>query len=641
MKETPGLLYRDELKLGIDELQWLQAENDQQSRRQRMAMMRTPGLVVPRVSSGDLGQQWRVFGGNGVTAVTIRAVSAAPFYDLWPDIALAIDNEGYFIALMSNGSVDVPNDDTWYTITMTRADQQEEEGTLSCTAGSANVAGVGTQFTRFSGKTTDAYGRGTLIRIAAGANAGTYEVDTVTSDTAMTLTSTTPALEAGRQFYVAGDYAISTPADPDIHLFARPVFTRSALTREVAEGTYVLADVKRNDAGAPDIKVIDRRKENLWRSYMAQASAFHAARFIPSVAINVEAATVVSALTHNIRTSTTAIDGSIAPYYDSSAVTANNFIAAVEDSGTGNIYSVTFAGPTAWNTPVNVTAGTDPSIVSFPEGSDVTHALYYIDANVLYVRRSADNGVTWSGATTALDPTLVDAADTCASPCAILSSTRRVLIAVSYFDNSAGRTEIRYVFSDDYGATHDIDAGSGYETQFQTAATTYTRPCIAQDELGRIWIAAERSATIYMGTINDKNMVYDNSGPDPTPTQVVGLVAFYESVRDPALWISPDGQVVCAYAAYDLGTTTSQLRAAVIGYGYGRASAVGFECIADHLLATLDTGLGADQEMGVALAQGRSGHVLVGFVNTNNNDYYALEFSPAMLPLMNSGPLHD
>jgi len=561
---SPGLKPKFELKIGIDELQWAQAEVWLRERFLRRAFQQTPGLFLPPAPGGGPDTQWEVSYNLGTDVVSVSAAGTL-WEDSGPPVALAVDSDGKLWRLEAQAAITIPNDNTWYTVVATRAEVQTETGSITITSGSAVVTGTGTDFTRFSGKTSSGFGRGTRIWIAAGdsagGNGGIYEIDTVTSATSVTLTTVPPGTtETITRWKVAGDFLSTVPADPSIHDFEKVVVSTVARTTIPASGAFILADVKRNNAGSPKVKVIDRRQSN---ELCAVPEAF-GCWMAPEIIFDTSSPWTAAAMRRDpmYGSSTSGLSASIAGLRDN----GEELIAVIVD-GTNIELAIRENDGVGWTAggPV-VTGATDPNaaIVQVPEISGFTHVVVFVDGNSLYYASSSNQGTTWGAATLILDPTTNDAADEVRTCTAILLQNNRLLVVLSYYDDSgasgAGQERMVAVYSDDYGATWSTNSNVGYnvvQIQSVVGAPTFdniTRPALYQAKDGIIYLAFDvddteiqviRSADatgIGWGALT----VQPNGYTCPT---ITGW-----AFRDPAIWVDPGGCVVVLMSGYNSGT---------------------------------------------------------------------------------------
>lgn len=648
MPASDGLLYLKELLLGADELQWLQVSNDERQRKVRRAMMLTDGLVVARRTDGSLETNWLVHDDDDDGTITVAV--AAEQSDL-PEYAVLVDDEGY-VAYYDRDHEDItlPNNDTWYTITAETVATQYEEGTLSLTAGSAVINGTNTHFLLFSGKTSSGFGRGTKIRIdaadSAAGNAGTYEIDQVVSDTQIILTAAIPGgNETVARFTVAGNFLTTIPADPDIHQRRVIRIQRNAggILREPPSGVYPLADVKRNDAGSPRVKFIDRREQRMYRSA------------VPWGLRTSQVTTVMPQSNHDLTggapftalldygfgrlATTNAVANAVCPCIGSGS--PNRTLLLTEDGGT--IYAARnddpFGAMSMLYIPTGGTfVGAQPALARLPPASGFTHVCCYIDGGILQARQTQNDGTAWGGAVTVLDPTANDPADTCSWPSVIRLLNGRLLVAVEYFDNSAGRSYVVGAISDDHGATWDTNGGTGYVIKTVPGpvppAADIGRPSLGQSADGKIWCAYTVNGNDIGLTSSDDRTGTWTGLLSPTSDIVVEDNGYFDTVNSPALWVSPDGQPIIFFQGYRLATTHSYVCYAAIGYQRETAYV-----LHQRLLFDNDTALGAAQDLGLAVCQDNGGTLTFAWVYTPSatDDTYVSRLVPVSMPFQSGG----
>jgi hypothetical protein len=246
-----GLDYLAELMLGVDEMQWLQAEY-QLARRggAYQAFGNQRGLLAARLLGGAITTEWKVSVNGGTGAITVQPTDGQARLAMLGDV-------GGIVPSFNEGDLPtVPNDGTWYTLVVEPTLDTVEQGKLQITGGSTTITGTGTMFTRLTGYTDGGYDRGTLIHIPSGINAGDYEVDEIVDDEELRVRVAPSTTEADVEWSVAGRFAVTTPADPRIHRTPRLTWSLVARTVSPADGVFAVADVKRT-AGVAE--VIDRR----------------------------------------------------------------------------------------------------------------------------------------------------------------------------------------------------------------------------------------------------------------------------------------------------------------------------------------------------------------------------------------------
>lgn len=649
MPDSDGLLYKKNLKIGVDELQWLQNTTGRAERGFRVASMLTYGLVLGRYPDGSLEDQWSLSDDDDDGSVTIKIASSLgdrPIY------AAMVDDNGYVAVadVDMNEVLTLPNDNTWHTITARAAATQHEPGSILVTIGSATVIGTDTHFNLLSGKTSSGFGRGSKLRIdaadSAAGNAGEYEIDTIVSDTELTLVTAVPGgTETIARWTIAGDFLSPAPADHDIHQRRAVLIERqTGIQREPAAGTIPLYDVKRNDAaGPPKVKFIDRRAQRMYRMAIpeglrsASVTALHVQQdydlsggppFTALLKYGIAALGAVSVVAN-----------AVCPTLGSNGE-PNRTMLAYEDGGT-----ITFARD---DDPVHFTmvyiptgatfAGAQPALVRLPPASGFSHLVCYIEGGILKAKRSSDSGTTWGAAITVLDPTANDPLDTCSWPSVIRLLNGRLLVAVQYDDNSGGDTYVVACFSDDHGATWDTNTGIGYEVVHITTPGPQDagRPSLGQSADGHIWCAYTVDTTD-IGLIRSTEPLGDFSDMGLTNNSahiVVERGTYFDNVNTPALWISPDGHPVIVYHGFRLGTTSSYLVYACIGYQADVAYVLD-----QQQLWKNDNGVAVPLDLGIAICQDNGGPITMAWISTPTvaNDTYVTKLLPASMPIQYGG----
>lgn len=494
-----GLKYKasvgSKLLLGMDEMDWIQYEYDEYSRRRNLAMLRRTGLVIPRHSLGWLQDHWKVAedpANPGYLVVGSAAIGQQ----------VAVDDSGYAIVVEGlhrpytatpprTLALAVPNDGVWYTLVMRVAFDPYERGTVDFSS-DVNLAGTDTDFQRYSGS-AEGGAHGTYIRIDAadnailgaynptGLGAGIYELSSVTTPTAAVLTFAAPATVAGVPFTVAGSYA-SAPAVGlrDVHRRVVPEFEIVARTRLPAAGDIVLADV-RQSAGI--VTVVDRRDNSLAYFVSDNSKVLYP---VPVIVDNSGSLTFQSVL-YNGSGPTWHTGLSVTP-----TSTAALLLGSAEDGG--GVYCRSYDPTTeALVAPVTiVAAGSEVHILRVPTtGGLYKHLAFYRVAKVVYMKVSTDDGATWSGATTVVDTTADPGGDYIMLICdVILLRDQRVAVACNY--SSTGTSgDVRVVVCDDAcdnNATYtwDTNATFGYSI---SASTGTVGAAICQDPVtGNVWV---------------------------------------------------------------------------------------------------------------------------------------------------------
>lgn len=525
-----GLRFLAEQLLGFDELSWAQDERDERLNWLRLGMAHECGWVGEYVGPG-LNFGWEVHdSGSGVLAIRTssggvsllrdltRADSTRPF--------IGVDRRGRVLEILAGELLDadgepitVPNDGVWRTLIARYATRTHEPGTLELTGSSTTVTGTGTQFTRYSDSTDP---QPTLLRIDADdtseGNEGTYQIATITSDTALELVSAPPTDESDVKFRVKAQFFSGDPADPDAHNNAHVTWELVTRTTTRPTDTLVAYDVRRSGG---TVTTIDRRRASLYRQITADTRCFALtpAQWIANFAIDPapagDADSVllpyhrITYVNNDADASTGVIGLALAPASTGSHTTglasdqpSGMLLAGLYDDGSANrtiqishytqVSDESINQVGAWDHPDGGSAVTiaaagllDVAVIALPADSGNTHALFYVDTNGSVIQRtSTDQGATWSGATTIWNPA---GAEQVSRVAAVLTRMNRVVLVGAY---STGN-RIRAIMSDDLCATWDNNSQAGYGYSGSTASTDVA---ICEDDRGNLWtVSAEGS----------------------------------------------------------------------------------------------------------------------------------------------------
>lgn len=594
-RDTNGLKYKRNLKLGMDELQWMQDEADERRRMAVLGMAAEPGWYGAFWPHGQAALGWTITdpATNGILRLQLssagnpfgplrRRSSIATFVGAAPNgRPVELDTEdNTTLRDVDDEFITVPDDGVWYTLCAVPVLQSRAPGRLTMTAGSAVVVGVRTDFTRF-GDSTDI--RATRFRISAAdgdtgaGNEGTYRFDTITDATTATLDRPAVNDETGVHFRVIGDYLGSVPADPDIHSVIMTVWELRARTVTPPADALIAFDVMRDTGVQAAAFIIDRRHAMLYRPIHTQ----HNRRYSLQPVIDVEGATPWLAIQ---KTRNVVLDGAIdvqncclAPASagadtQQGALTGDQTgcmlaVVSVDIGATFNLRVreyVPWASP-VWRNPngggsvsinASITLAEDhqSALVCLPSGSGWTHAFFLTDAaGEVQMYRSTNNGATWDSPVGIWDPDANAAGDVASHLSAILTRTGRLIVVTNYTPVATGDGTIRYVFSDDYGDTWDTnsDAGTGI---VQTAGEDLTHPCIVEDDEGNLWTSFTRG---------DHTRLVRGAGlHNPTPdseTPTGGFAVTSAKTSDTrgkaSLVAAPDGTIVVIYQDVVNGVT--------------------------------------------------------------------------------------
>lgn len=603
MQDTPGINpTANDLQFGFDELSWTRDNINERDAWARLGMAAEAGWVGEWVG-GNLAFGWEVYdAGSGVLAVRSTGSDGTPLYysRVRPNTArplLGVDRAGRVLEIPPDSELlddaDAPvsalNDGVWYTLTASYRVRSREPGTLSITGGSTTITGVGTQFTRYRDGTATA-GQPTILRIATddtgAGNEGSYVIDEIIDDEELTVLVAPPATETGVEFRVKGRFNSGEPADPDIHL--NPVVAWELVTRTTTRPTTALIayDVRRSGGV---VTLIDRRRANVYRRLdgkerscaLLPAGLYYdngnAAGGLADDTMLQQEVHLAASLAGPTATSVTTVGISVAPCAVGSELAglatdqpvgmmaailwndgATRYIQIRHYSPLGYTSGTTYrGGGGAWDDPdagSTVNANTevgmlDVSLVALPAGSGNTHVLYYVtSAGVLKARLTTDNGATWAAATTVVTPS---GGATISRVSAILTRLNRIVIACAW---STGN-RIRYVYSDDLGATYSINASSGYSSSSAGVAAVDVSVCQTCD--GNLWTVAAVADTnglrLYRGASESDPLpdaAEQTSGWKVGPDYTTPSVEHLEAVP------MPDGTIGVVYT--DAGTDTGR-----------------------------------------------------------------------------------
>jgi hypothetical protein len=540
---------------------------------------------------------WEVYdSGSGVLAVRSSNAGSLSFGRTRANTArphVGMDRAGRILEIppgtellsSSDTAVTVPDDGVWYTLTASFRVRAREPGTLSLTAGSTTITGVGTQFTRYRDSTATA-GVPTKIRVASSdtvsGNEATYTIDTIVSDTELTVTVAPVASETSVDFRIEGHFFLrSVPADPDAH--NNPVVAWALATRTTTRPTTALIayDVKRSGGVCT---FIDRRHANLYRELDGRnrvvalvPSTFKFTNVDPTpgpgdpdaaALQRYESVTVTTAAGADAQMTAMAF-APCAVGSHLSGLAADQpvgmMLATLWDNGTNRSARIWHytphaiangATPSAGNlddpdngsavNPVSAVSGVqDVALLAVPTNSGNTHLLFYVDSSgLLQLKKSTDNGAAWGSATAIWDPT---STDTLSKVSACLTRMGRIVVAAAY---STGN-RIRYIYSDDYGTTWDTNTSAGYSSSVMGEAATDL--AVVEDDLGNLWTIAAVSST------NDVRIYRGQAEGNPLPDsseQSAGWKGIENgSITRIDAFPTPDGTVgvICADTA-DNGT---------------------------------------------------------------------------------------
>lgn len=635
---SPGLLHQPTLEMGFLELEYLQADHHRRNRLARLLNMSEPGFLARWAGNSPLPDfGWTVEdpAGDGVLKIKTYADASTAMdpAGAWTDPdsgeshprkAGFVDHEGRVVEIPQIDGFDigvsVPNDGTARVLVVAASTVQTLPGTIAVD-GSTTVIGTNTRFTEHLIGVSDSdnpTGRGSKIRIAGSSNGndGLLVVDEVVSDTEITLvTAPVGTSESGLSYRLAGNF-YTTPATAAGYDIANRLTAAFSLEDDVVgskttDGLVAFRIVR--TGGTTTIS--DRRVGQLWQPFRNEPRGYFPigvprAGFLPSgdqAFGNVSGADEY--VQHNwiaepddtsnaARCSAAMISPGLSALVAYST-TAGNIEAAVVpmlSSGLGTV------GPSQV-TVDSSTGAAGCALMAFPEGDpgSRTHAVFYILSGTVVMRTTTDNGATWTGTTTIWNPPAVDSGDTVAEPAVLLTLDGRIIVAGVYTDDSGNYDSLRWIFSDDLGATWDTNSHAGYtlvEDDTDTSGWRPHDPSMAQDGLGNIFTAYARYP---FGNNDTEIRVFRGIGPnDPTPArnkagtqydeeasllsgdyagEVVSPANDFDSTgydflwKTPAIWAAPDGGLLVFYSGATTGQSPNQVVTACSSVMWSRSLA--------------------------------------------------------------------
>lgn len=498
------------LKLGFDEMQWMQgkmARMREMAMRARISENRSTGnlgfegLFLVHEDGGELDTVWELHDDDADGTVNLRSRNVNSQN---ADLAYAVTETGDIVEYNQDDAnpntvpeLALTNDGTWRTIEIAFELSNYAPGRIALTGASAALGGAdGADFTRFSGFTSDpGIGRGTKIRILAAdssnGNEGDYEIDTVTDANTATLTGNAlGTTESDLPFLIIGDYFGSTPASPYLHQRLVPVLYEVTRTRTPsAAGRIIIADAKRSGAA---VTIIDRR----WASRVREVLTRTPVRIFPATnMVGSDLDDLVAKMYNSAFTAPTThyIWPALAPCREA-GVEGNLLMVCKDTSGTKfrefdhRTYTWQNPGGGAAVTLIDSSDGNNLAITDMPAGSGYTHVYFHININVVNMRTTGDNGQTWSGKIAIWDAPAVDAADQLIAVACEMTRDHRLIVAGTYYDDSAGTYNIKYIYSDDYGTTWSTNTNFGTDlVNDGGGGVAYVVDDIAEAADGTIW----------------------------------------------------------------------------------------------------------------------------------------------------------
>ena len=483
MKTSIGINWQYGLMVNMSELAFAAFMEPELQRQVLRARMAEPGLVLNPAGCGNMGLAWRV---EQVTAggdLLIRVDRGVPWAGepvlagvMSDGQAFAIEVDSALASYLQLTDITVPDDGVWRTLTVTRATTKYEPGIATFTASSATVTGVGTYFTRLTGRTMDGatvLTPGDKIYVTSGANAGeVYEIDNVVSDTEIELTAVAIA-DQDAAIVVAGTYYLNdVPTDPQAHV--NPSYTielQSGVVMPSPSEYLILADVMLSSGTNPKIQIIDRRSANMFRLKPDARAMMRTATLAVSMSVASCNSTTVTEPTYyqQMVAETRFAFGNPGGSYEVSWVSiapASNGVDVLAVSSAYGDYLLArtyAANTTTWSGSVQPDSSGDINAAHLqllPPQSGNTHTLVYLvnTGTTIYQRRTPDDGATWSSQSAIInDADIIDAP----TP-VILTRSGRMWVFYAFNDGSTFYG-IRAVYSDTYGDSWNTNSGQGYE----------------------------------------------------------------------------------------------------------------------------------------------------------------------------------
>jgi hypothetical protein len=493
----------------------------------------------------------------------------------------------------------VPDDGVWYTVTLRRLTSQKGPGTVAVTTGSKVVLGTDTTFARYMGKNDpgNPTARGMLFRIDAAdtgaGNEGTYEIDTVDSDTQITLIDPINGTdESGIEYRIAGEFLGTVPSDPDIHTRIRFNWVLQARTVGQKYGgasanRIIVADVMRDTGIRNSTFIVPRRHSQLFRRMDQQeVKRGYYPVMVSQANTRFDAESDWIADATNLRMGWRHLDGIVgqdvetvsAAWSDSRAT-----ILVVCGGAAGDIVSYKVAANDRGDVPQasrsnyltvdNAGTAFDPFVLANPSGHGgsgatafASHLLFYTKTGSIRMRKTLTGGNTWEAEATIWNAPLVDASHSLHHPTALLTVDNRIIVAATYDNNGTGGRSIRWIYSDDFGETWTTNSDAGVISVDETspASAFAQRPSLSQDDNGVIFLAYERSVgggdyvtstaitiglakSIDPNGLSAANLVLANGAVEGVIDTAFGVAEFYP--RKPSVWAAPNGTCLVFYSS--------------------------------------------------------------------------------------------
>ena len=484
MKISTGINWQYGLMVNMSELAFAAFMEPELQRQVLRARMAEPGLVLNPAGCGNMGLAWRL---EQVTAggdLLIRVDKGVPWAGNPVIAGVMSDGEAFAIEIdlalanyLQLSDITVPDDGVWRTLTVTRATTKYEPGIATFTASSLTVTGVGTYFTRLSGRTMDGatvLTPGDKIYVTSGANAGqTYEVDNVVSDTEIELTAIAIA-DQDAAIVVAGTYYQNdVPTDPQAH--NNPSYTielQSGVVMPDPSEYLIIADVMLSSGTNPKIQIIDRRMANMLRmkpdarAMMRSATLAVSMSVAPCNSTTVTEPTYYQEMVAETRQAFPDPGGGYAGVFWTSLAPASNGVdvLAVSTAFGDYLRARTYtASTTVWSGSVQPDSSGDVKAAHLqllPPQSGNTHSLVYqvFSGTTIYQRRTPDDGATWSS-----QSAIINDADIIDAPTPVILTRSGRMWVFYAFNDGTTFYGIRAVYSDTYGDSWDTNGGQGYE----------------------------------------------------------------------------------------------------------------------------------------------------------------------------------
>lgn len=592
------------LRFGADIINWMQEEQSSIDKARVKAQLRSPGLVLPATASGQLPGEWSVYEDPGTAGNLLIGQSLY----MHGTTQTLIDSDGTVIVLASGAyeprsltapmtiGLACPGDSTWRTLVVRAGVTRYAPGVLTFASASAAIVGTGTDLTRFGAATTNGLPIGTKIRVDTADNAslaGDYQLATVTSATAGTLTTNAPA-NGTVPFSIIGSFQLLAPssnADKDIYQYAVPEFELVTRTVSPAAGDYMLADVWYDGV---TLKVIDKRRSAV-ASFRDATHTAGPPSLVPVHAANATSPYLTLSQQQLLMVSTTNEMGDCCVMRGYGAASEDRiYFVSIYTSGSDNTGFYSYDPTTGAGSPLGAGTTTlkgtilSPGAETHPHAcrveadllaaSDMWICVYEDGSGGIDMKTSTNFGASWSAGTSIW--TSSDGADTITEPYILQLRNGRIIVYAIFYDDSAGTRNIRAIYSDDMGTTWS--GGTSGTLIITTGATAVTCVAAAQDPVsGEVYfgVCADGALTV---TCFRGSETGTSSALSTVSATVELMVNASATIDDCDLWVAPSGHVVAVYSEKLAGASgTLDLRYAVLG-----KTAPTYETGALKLLAT-------------------------------------------------------